>query len=95
LAWYVAGGLAPGQRITLTSVASSYEAAYSTWRGWFANGSSDLYVFVDSWNRPVGTGAVIESDETNNRAELHGLSVTGPNPPYPRSATIPPRPTRR
>lgn len=95
LAWYVAGGLAPGQRITLTSVASSYETAYSNWRGWFANGSSDLYVFVDSWNRPVGTGAVVESNETNNRAELHGLSVTGPNPPYPRNSDIPPRPTRR
>jgi uncharacterized repeat protein (TIGR01451 family) len=95
LAWYVSGGLAPGQSIVLTSVANSYDPNQSRWAGWFANGTTDLYLFVDSWNRPVGAGAVTESDETNNRAELHGLSVTGTNPPYPRVADILPRPTRR
>jgi hypothetical protein len=55
-------------------------AANSVWPGWFAAGTSDLYAYADSFNPGVAAGAVAESSETNNRAELHGLSVSGPNP---------------
>ena len=78
MAWDVASGLAPGQSITLSS--HSLRAGYSIWPGWFVVGISDLYAYADSYNPSVVAGAVAESDETNNRAELHGLSVTGPNP---------------
>lgn len=81
IAWFVPGGLAPGASITLTSTPGSYLNGYAIWRGWFASGTSDLYLYVDSWDqsdRPVG--AVLETDERNNQAEVHGLQVSGPNP---------------
>ncbi len=91
---WVVPALAPGQSITLTSTAGSYAVGYTIWPGTFAHGTSDLYLFVDSWNPGVVAGAAAESDETNNRAELHGLTVTGPNPPAPAISTgdLPPRP---
>jgi hypothetical protein len=79
VAWLVLPGLAPGQSITLSSHDAS--ADYSTWAGWFANGTTDLYAYADSWNSTVSQGAIDEIDETNNRAELHGLQVTGANLP--------------
>jgi hypothetical protein len=78
--WAVPGGLDPGKSITLTSAPGQFAAAYSSWPGYFANGTADLYVYVDSWNPADAAGAVPESNESNNRAELHGLLVTGPNP---------------
>jgi CARDB len=95
MAWAATSGLAPGQSITFTSQGSL--ANYSVWPGWFAAGTSDLYAFVDSYNPGVGTGAVAESNEANNRAELHGLVVAGVNPALVTSqshATIPARPAR-
>ena len=98
IAWFITGGLAAGQSATLTSDPSSYYAANTVWPGYFVSGSNDLYVFIDSWNPPLPTGAVAEFDETNNRAELHGLGVAGPNPasalrvPVPES--LPARPAR-
>jgi hypothetical protein len=100
MAWEVPSGLAPGQSITLSS--QSLPPGYSIWPGYFAAGSSDLYAYADSYNPGVAVGAVAESDETNNRAELHGLSVTGPNPALVgvqgvddlRSHLRPPRPCR-
>lgn len=80
IAWGVQPGLAPGQRITLTSTPASYAAPYTRWPGSFAAGTTDVYVLADSWNRGVSTGAVAESDETNNRADIHGLTVAGSNP---------------
>jgi hypothetical protein len=77
MAWEVVSGLAPGQSITLSSL--SLPAGYSIWPGYFAAGSSDLYAYADSYKPGMMGGAAAESDETNNRAELHGLSVTGPN----------------
>jgi hypothetical protein len=83
IAWYVAGPLAPGQSVTLTSTPDSYFAKNTNWLGTFAAGTTDLYLYVDSWNRDtqsgsrVASGAVTESNETNNRAEVHGLTVTG------------------
>jgi hypothetical protein len=71
-----------------------YKPNYSYWPGWFARGTSDLYVYADNWNLNNVPGAVDEMNETNNRADIHGLLVTGPNPPFlatPASA-IPPRP---
>jgi len=76
LAWHVSGGLAPGQSVTLTSTPDSYAVDYSIWPGSFASGTSDLYLYADSWNPWVSSGAVLESDETNNLAEGH-ITVTG------------------
>ncbi|HEY3231463.1 MAG TPA: CARDB domain-containing protein, partial [Roseiflexaceae bacterium] len=78
IAWLVPNGLAPGASITLSS--QSVPAGYSVWPGYFAAGTTDLYVYADSWNPGVATGAVAESNETNNSAHLGGLTVTGPNP---------------
>ena len=79
IAWLMPG-LAPGQSITLISTPASYSAGQTKWLGWFAAGTTDLYLHVDTWNPGVSGNAVSESDETNNRAEIHGLQVTGPNP---------------
>jgi len=79
LTWVVPA-LAPGASVTLTSAPGSYAPAYSLWPGWFAAGTTDLYFYVDNWNPGVATGAVAESNETNNRAELHNFTVTGTNP---------------
>jgi hypothetical protein len=77
MAWEVAGGLAPGQSITLSSL--SLPLGYSVWPGSFAAGSSDLYAYADSYNPGVVAGAVAESDEGNNQFHLGGLVVTGSN----------------
>jgi len=72
IAWYISGTVEPGQSITLTSTPDSYRAPNTRWAGMFAKGTSDLYLYVDSWNPGVTIGAVAEIDETNNRAEYHG-----------------------
>jgi hypothetical protein len=94
IAWGVASGLGPGEHITLTSTPDSLAAPYSRWPGWFASGTTDLYVYADSWDPGVADGAVAETDETNNRAELHGLTVRGPNPPPPALVAPQSRPVR-
>jgi PKD repeat protein len=81
ITWYVEGGLNPGESLTLTSTLGIYSEEHSYWLGWLASGASDLYLVVDSWNSTGSTGMVQERDETNNVTELHGLQVTGPNPP--------------
>jgi len=80
ITWAVPSGLDPGDSITLSSAPGQFAAPYSIWPGYFARGTADLYLYVDSWNPGVAGGAVAESNEGNNRAELHGLVVTGPNP---------------
>jgi hypothetical protein len=82
--------LAPGAQVTLTSTPDSYAAGYTIWPGFFVAGTTDIYLFVDSYNAATSTGAVLESNEQNNRAEIHGLSVTGALPDW---AAIP-RPAR-
>lgn len=97
IAWYVPNGLAPGQSITLTSTAGSYAVGSTRWNGSFASGTSDIYLYVDSWNPDVAFGAVAEASETNNRAELHGLVVSGANvAPLGEvdAVDLPPRPRR-
>ena len=90
MAWYVANGLEPGQSITLSS--QSLAPGYSIWEGWFAAGTTDLYVYADSYNPGVAAGAVAELNESNNRAELHGLNVTGLNPLQLQLASVYQRP---
>lgn len=81
LAWYYAGTLAPGQSVVLNSRPQSvdnpngYMGSYSSWPGYFYNGVTTLYAYVDSWNRDASgltrnpDGAVYEkSNESNNRA---------------------------
>lgn len=79
IVWFVPE-LAPGETITLTSTDNSYSVSHTIWPGWFALGTSDLYLYVDSYGLSSPNGAVIESNETNNRFELRGISVTGKNP---------------
>jgi hypothetical protein len=85
MAWQVAG-LEPGQTITLSSAA--LQPGYANWPGWFAAGSSDLYAYVDSWNPGQSFGHIAESNEDNNRAELHGLVVSGANPSLHTTAVL-------
>jgi uncharacterized repeat protein (TIGR01451 family) len=93
MAWFVEQSLAPGEAIQLTSTPGSFLPDYSIWPGSFPAGVTDLYAYADSWDPVVISGAVTESDESNNRAELHGLQVTAgtnpkplalPNGPLPR-----------
>jgi hypothetical protein len=108
LAWYVPGGLAPGASVTLRSDCSDsatyphapcYGSQYSIWPGHFASGTTDLYLYVDSWNRTVSSGGVEESNELNNLSERHGLTVSsldageaGHLSDLPAAADLPPRP---
>ncbi len=107
IAWYVSGGLAPGASATLRSNCSDaakyphepcYGSQYSVWHGYFASGTSDLYLYVDSWNRTDPSGGVEESNESNNLSERHGLTVTGlgagaaGQPSDLPAADLPPRP---
>jgi uncharacterized repeat protein (TIGR01451 family) len=95
MAWFVEQSLAPGESLRLISTPDSFLPDYSIWPGSFPAGVTDMYAYADSWNPGVISGAVIESDESNNRAELHGLQVdsgTAPSTgavtqrslPYPR-----------
>jgi MBG domain/CARDB len=103
IAWYVRQTIEPGQSITLTSTPDSYYGPNTIWRGAFAEGTKDLYLYVDSWNPGVATGAVDELDETNNRAEYHGqptsAAIGAPigapaTPDALRPDDLPPRPVR-
>lgn len=80
IAWAVRRSLAPGESVVLTSTVDSLEHGNTRWPGWFAKGTTDLYLYVDSYDLASPNGAVTETDETNNRAEIHGLTVTGTNP---------------
>ncbi len=100
IAWYVATSLAPGESITLTSTPGSYYAKNTVWDGSFNTGMLNLYIYADSWNPGVPTGAVYESNETNNRAELHtqpalaSAAARSAAPPPTDLPALPPRPTR-
>lgn len=80
LVWAVPA-LLPGESITLSSTPESLSTEYSVWPGWFAAGTSDLYLYIDSWKPGSAVGATSERNERNNRAQLRGLRVTGTNPP--------------
>lgn len=84
VAWGVDEVLQPGQSIILTSEATSYNEEFTRWPGWLASGPTDLYLYVDNWGEQA-PGAILELDETNNRAEILGLTVSGENPPLPQA----------
>ncbi len=83
ITWFVNQTLAPGETVVLTSTATSYVAEYTNWPGSFSTssqllGTTNLYLIVDSRNPPPDTLAgsmVDETNELNNRAELHEISV--------------------
>jgi hypothetical protein len=77
IAWYVPAGLNPGDSILLTSTPDSYEVDQTFWIGRFAPGTTDLYLYVDSYNPGFAEGIVLEHNEDNNMFEMHGLTVTG------------------
>lgn len=80
--WGVTRTLQPGEEITL-STAGGYDPLRTYWTGWLASGTTTIYALADSWNTVGASGAVLESDETNNRGVRDGLTVSGANPPAP------------
>ena len=99
IAWYVDKRLAPGESITLTSTPDSYYAKNTVWDGSFNTGLLNLYLYADSWNPGVPTGAVYERDEVNNRAEFHtplalASAVARTAAPLTDLPALPPRPAR-
>jgi CSLREA domain-containing protein len=104
-AWAVRETLGPGESVTLTT-AGGFDPSRTYWTGWLPSGATTIYAYADSWNTDGTRGAVLESDETNNRGELSGLTVTGQNPPAkpwpgatlsaaPAPAGLPARPALR
>lgn len=81
-AWGVTRTLQPGEEITL-STSSGFDPFRTYWLGWLASGTTTIYALADSWNTVGASGAVLESDETNNRGVRDGLTVSGTNPPAP------------
>ncbi|HET7091028.1 MAG TPA: Calx-beta domain-containing protein, partial [Anaerolineae bacterium] len=68
-AWLITRTLAPGQLITLTSAMLLPE--YTRWPGWFVtSGSHSVYVYVDSYSPNSSSGAILETSESDNRANL-------------------------
>jgi protocatechuate 3,4-dioxygenase beta subunit len=97
IAWYVRQSLAPGQSITLTSTAGSYNADSTVWDGRLPAGTRSAYIYVDSWNPTVEHGAVLETNESNNLAGRTDLVVTADPAvaeaePQQSPADLPPRP---
>lgn len=101
LAWGVQEPIAPGTQIELTSDANgknSFNAAESNWEGKFASGTTDLYLYIDNVNEEGSqgqSGAVMESNEDNNRVHRQ-ITVTGSTPiQVIRPRFIPPPPSNR
>ncbi len=100
LAWLVSAPLGPGASVTLTSTPASYFADNTRWPGAFASGTNALYLYVDSWNPGVATGAVAESAEGNNIFAQTGFgplaeeggAAAGAFAPGPFQLDLPPRP---
>jgi VCBS repeat-containing protein len=111
IAWFYTGTIAPGESLNFVSrpfrplTLRGYVEASTNWPGYFANGTTKLYAVVDSWNRDETggirdpNGAVIESDETNNRAEADIVVTPGVLPAaastFPSPASLPSRPPLR
>lgn len=77
LAWAVSG-LGPGESITLNSD-SGFDVQQSCWFGYLSLGTQTLYAYADSFILPttIIEGAVVEVNETNNRASITGISIAG------------------
>jgi hypothetical protein len=83
IGWLVPAGLAPGASVSLTSAV--VPVGYSVWPGYFAAGSTDIYVLADSFNPG---GPMVDTSRANNLYHISGLSVTGPNPLSVESAGV-------
>jgi hypothetical protein len=64
---------------------------YSIWPGYFAAGTTDIYVLADSWNPG---GPMADTNRANNLVHLPGLRVSGPNPPLVGVQSLVERPAR-
>jgi hypothetical protein len=98
IAWYVSGGLAPGESVTLGSLAG-YETEQTHWLGTFVDeGTHNLYAFSDSWNLGVDYGAVEELNEgVDNRFGPFAVDIAASRSftrPVEEEFTIPQRPNR-
>ncbi|GIK43291.1 MAG: hypothetical protein BroJett011_71240 [Chloroflexota bacterium] len=101
IAWAIPSpGLAPGASIILTSngVGGLAPSGPQTiWNGSFVAGTQDLFVYADSFSQNGSpNGGIVESNESNNRSELHfvaplsgGELIDLSNLPDP--ASLPPR----
>jgi hypothetical protein len=74
IAWYVSSEIAPGGSVTLR-LADAYPAN-TRWSG--VSGAHEFYLYVDSWNPGVSSGAVAEGDEGNNLSH-QTLLINGDN----------------
>jgi uncharacterized repeat protein (TIGR01451 family) len=101
IAWEIpASGLAPGASLTLTSNGVGGLAPsgpHTVWSGSFVAGTQDLFAYIDSFSLNGSTSAgIIESNEGNNRSELHFVNpLAGEGPTnlrnLPDPASLPPR----
>jgi hypothetical protein len=92
--WGVPDPLPAGEKVVLTSVPGSYGykegngVQLPEWEGWFVSGTSNLYVYVDSWHdNDPDNGGVPEINEENNTAHMQ-ITVVGENPPMLSSTTL-------
>ncbi|MFQ5613193.1 MAG: choice-of-anchor Q domain-containing protein [Anaerolineae bacterium] len=76
VAWQVRD-LDGGESVTLTSEEGNFSVPHTIWPGSLPGGTHQLYAYVDSWSPGVAEGAVAETDEGNNRADLAGVVVSG------------------
>lgn len=75
LAWYVST-LEPGQSINLSS--DNRAVDYSIWLGVLPGNTTNLHLYVDSWNPGNDTGSVNELNESNNLFTYPGgVTVNG------------------
>jgi len=92
ISWYYTGTLASGQSVTVSSAPNSIYISNTIWSGVFPAGTTDLYLYVDSYSDDGSpNGALLENTETNNRFELHGLTVSTPAPGESLPAPTDPR----
>ena len=88
VAWSISDApLAPNITRTLVSIPNNFhpdgfDPDNSSWSGSLPAGTYNIYAYVDSINDLDGNndGAVFESDETNNRCEILGLTVSTSRP---------------
>lgn len=101
IAWAILSpGLAPGASITLTSNGVGGLAPsgpHTIWSGSFVGGTQDLFVYADSFSLNASpNGGIVESNESNNRSELHFVAPLSGGElidlsSLPDPASLPPR----
>jgi uncharacterized repeat protein (TIGR01451 family) len=101
IAWAIPSpGLAPGARIILTSNGVGGLAPrprQTIWSGSFVAGTQDLFVYADSFSQNGSpNGGIVESNESNNRSELHFVAPLSGGElidlsSLPDPASLPPR----